>query len=379
MSENRKIFGIAAIFNKPDDIINAAKKAAGKGYTKWDVNTPYPVHGMDDAMNMKPSKLGIVTLIFGLSGTALALLFMWFTLSVDYPLVIGGKPFFDLPAFIPVTFEVTVLLATLSTIIAMFGFFFGLPRNSHPIHDTNYIKKVSRDHFGIIIEASDPEFSEDNVREFLNSLNPVSIEVIYEKEKPRYPVFEPKFITFLVLVGLIVSGGTYVTLNKILYMVPFNWMDDQEKIIPQSKSEFFADERGMRQPVEGTVARGFIPYPFMGVAEPQEYLSNPLIPTKENILLGKKKFLTYCSPCHGNFADGDSRLKGQFPNPPSLHSRRIRNFEDGKIYHIITNGKNVMPSYASQITRKERWAIINYIRVLERAKDASTEDIKKVQ
>ena len=375
---DKKIYGLAALFKDPNSIIAAAKKVNSEGYTKWDVNTPYPVHDMDKAMGMKPSRLGFVTLFFGLSGTTIALLFMWWTMSVDYPLVIGGKPFFALPSFIPVTFEVTVLLGTVFTVISMFALFFGLPRNSHPIHDTNYIKKVSVDHYGVIIEAADPKFDEDKIRSFYNSLGAVHTEVIYFPEKQPTKVFEPRFIMFLIIVAAIVSGATYFTLNKFMYMIPYNWMDEQAKIIPQSRNDFFADERGMRLPVEGTVARGFLPYPYMGEKEPKEFLSNPYIPTKENLELGKRKFLTFCSPCHGNYADGDSRLNGQFPNPPTLHSTRAREFSDGMIYHIITNGQNVMPSYASQVTREERWAIINYIRVLQRAKNATDADVAQL-
>jgi len=121
---DKQVFAASALFNTPDAIMAAAKRVASNGYTKWDVNTPYPVHGMDDAMDMKPSKLGYVTMFFGLAGIGLALLLMWWTLSVDYPLVIGGKPFFALPAFIPVTFEVTVLMATVSTVVSMFAIFF---------------------------------------------------------------------------------------------------------------------------------------------------------------------------------------------------------------------------------------------------------------
>jgi mono/diheme cytochrome c family protein len=375
----KKIFGVSALFNTPDAIISAAKKVSAEGYKKWDVNTPYPVHGMDSAMGIKPSKLGFVTMIFGLSGTVLALLLMWWTMSVDYPMVIGGKPFFSLPAFIPVTFEVTVIMATVSTVVAMLAFFFGLPRNTHPLHDTDYMKKVSVDHFGVIIEAADPKFSEERTLEFLNRLSPVSTEIIYEPEKETYPVFEPKFIMFLAVTAVVVSIGTYLTLNKLMYIVPFNWMENQEKIIPQSVNTFFPDTRGMQMPIEGTVAKGFIPYPYMGEAEPTEFLSNPYLPTKENLGLGQRKFLTYCSPCHGNFGDGDSRLRGQFPNPPTLHSNRAREFSDGMIYHIITNGQNVMPSHASQVTREERWAIVNYIRVLQRAKNATAEDLAAIK
>ena len=378
MNSDRKIYGVAALFNKPDEIIKAANKVAKEGYSKWDVNTPYPLHGMDNAMNLKPSKLGFITLFFGLSGTAIALMLTYFTNSIDYPLVIGGKPFFSLPAYIPVTFELTVLLATVSTVIAMLTFFFKFPSNDHSLHDTQYLKKVSLDRFGIVIEAKDPKFEQSKVEELLRSFGPESVETIYRKEEVRYPIFEPKFITFLILVAVVVSAGTYITLNKLMFMVPYNWMMNQDKIIPQSATELFEDERGMRPPVEGTVARGFIPYPYMGIDEPQEFLSNPFLPSIENLKLGKKKFLTYCSPCHGNFGDGDSRLKGQFPNPPSLHSERIRNFEDGRFYHVITNGKNIMPSYAAQISREERWAIVNYIRVLQKAKNATAAELEMI-
>jgi len=378
MNNERKIYGVAALFNKPDEIIKAANKVAEEGYLKWDVNTPYPLHGMDNAMNLKPSKLGFITLFFGLSGTAIALMLTYFTNSIDYPLVIGGKPFFSLPAYIPVTFELTVLLATVSTVIAMLTFFFKFPSNNHALHDTQYIKKVSLDRFGIVIEAQDPKFEQLKAEELLRSIGAESVETIYHKEEEKYPIFQPKFITFLIIVAVVVSAGTYITLNKLMFMVPYNWMMNQDKIMPQSTTVLFEDERGMRPPVEGTVARGFIPYPYMGIDESEEYLSNPLLPSIENLKLGKKKFLTYCSPCHGNFGDGDSRLKGQFPNPPSLHSERIRGFEDGRFYHVITNGKNIMPSYAAQISREERWAIVNYIRVLQKAKNATASELEMI-
>jgi mono/diheme cytochrome c family protein len=133
----------------------------------------------------------------------------------------------------------------------------------------------------------------------------------------------------------------------------------------------------MRRPVEGTVARGFLPYAFTGKPDAAgRNLLNPLPPTKEVIQRGKERFLTYCSPCHGNFGAGDSRLRGQFPNPPTLHSEKVRNWPDGNIYHVITEGQNVMPSYASQVSRDDRWAIINYIRVMQRAHNAKESDLK---
>jgi len=373
---NNPLFAVAAVYDNPDKIISAVTKIANSGYRKFDVNTPYPLHGMDGAMKLKSSKLGFITLFFGLTGAATALLLAWWTLSVDYPLIIGGKPFFALPAFIPVTFELTVLLATVSTVICMLTFFFRFPANSYPIHDTQYMKDVSGDKFGVYVEAADSRFDLTELTILFNETGAVRIDQIYLPAKEVYPLFQPKFLWFLFSVFVITSIITYFSLNKLMYMEPFDWMADQQKQSVQKMSVFYSDEFGMRTPVKGTVARGFIPYKYLGQAVPSDTMKNPLPPTSSVLELGKKKFLTFCSPCHGNFADGDSRLRGQFVNPPSLHTSRARTITDGFIYHIITNGQNAMPSYSSQVTREERWSIINYLRVLQKAKNASDADLK---
>jgi mono/diheme cytochrome c family protein len=375
---DKKLFGIASLFDSPDKIIDAARKTESAGYSKFDVNTPYPVHGMDKAMGLKPSTLGYVTLFFGFSAAAFILLFMWWTLTRNYPMIIGGKPYFALPAFIPITFESTVLLAAISTFLGILVVYFKLPANSHPLHDSDYMKAVSSDKYGLVIESDDPLFDINRTDTFIKNLNPSSVELIYFPEKEVYSLFQPKFILLLVMIALVVSASTYITLNKLLFITPFGWMSEQDKEIPQRRSIFFSDGFGMRKPVSGTVARGFIPYPYMGQSTPSAVLTNPLLPTEEVLALGKRKFLTFCSPCHGNTADGDSRLRGQFPNPPTLHSDKIRKYPDGMIYHVITNGQNAMPSYALQVTREERWAIINYIRVLQRAKNANPSDLSAI-
>ena len=96
---------------------------------------------------------------------------------------------------------------------------------------------------------------------------------------------------------------------------------------------------------------------------------------KRTLAIGKQKYNMYCSPCHGYLGEGDSRLNGQFPNPPSLHSEKLRSWSDGRIYHVITEGQNVMPSYRSQLTRQERWAVVNYLRVLQRSLNAKETDL----
>lgn len=379
MSE-RKLYSITALFNTPDEITKAAEVVTNEGYKKFDVNTPYPVHGLSSKMKLKPSTLGYFALILGLSGAAIALLFMYWTMSVDYPMIIGGKPFFALPAFIPVTFEVTVLLASVGTVLVMLFLFFRLPNNSHPLHDTDYMKKVSNDKFGICIEAKDPLFDSDRVKQLFVSLGAEKIEDIYYDEEEinhKNRAFEPKFIAFLIIVAIVVSGGTYFMLNKLLFMSPFNFMLDQHRINPQTKSSIFADGFSMRPPVDGTVARGTVPYLYP--EEPDKaamLLSNPLLSTEENLKLGQNKYNTFCSPCHGYFGEGDSRLNGQFPNPPSLHSEKLIQWQDGRIYHVIQMGQNIMPSYSNQLTENEKWAIVLYIRALQRALNAKEDDLK---
>ena len=379
MARSNNLHSVAAIFDTPNKIIKAAEKVRDEGYKKFDVNTPYPLHGMDKAMGLSSSKVGFVTLFCGLFGGAFILLFMWWTLAKNYQLFIGGKPFFALPAFIPITFETTVLIGAVSTFIALIAVFFKLPFNNHPLHDTDYMETVSVDKYGIYITTEDPKFDKEKIISLFESLGAVSTELIYLPKAEKFSMFNLKFILFLIFVAAGTSGSTYLLLNKLMYITPFDWMEFQEKSTPQETSLFFADRRSMRTPVDGTVAKGFIPYPYKGIANPTEVLSNPTIPTEDILKLGKKKYLTFCSPCHGNFAEGDSRMNGQFPNGPTLHSDKIIKYSDGMLYHIITNGQNAMPAYDLQITRHERWAIVDYIRVLQRAKNAKNSDLVEIK
>jgi hypothetical protein len=278
---------------------------------------------------------------------------------------------------VPITFEVTVLAAAVGTVGVLIAGMFRFPNNSHALHDTAYMKKVSSDKFGVCIVSIDPIFDEAKVKEFLRSLGGKDIETIYEPERKMINAFDPKFIMTLILIAVITSGATYFALNKLMFMQPFTWMAEQDKLVPQSKNVMFGDGYGMRPPVEGTVARGFIPYEYAGMSDSVvKNLSNPLPVSKQVLSKGKEKFDTYCSPCHGYYGKGDSRLNGQFPNPPTLHSDKVRNWADGNIYHVIMNGQNVMPGYAKQLSKDERWSIIHYIRVLQRSQNAKDSDVE---
>ena len=376
-----KLFAVSALFDTPDQIIHAAEKVSKGGYKKFDVLTPYPVHGMDGAMNLKPTSIGWVGLLAGMSGTSLAFLMIWWMVGVNYPNIFGGKPFFNLPASIPIMFELTVLLSALTLVGSLIAIFMKLPANANPLMDTDFIKRVTSDKFGIYIQADDPKFKLEEVRAMFEELGSSAVsnihEAEYEKGDTANPLLNRKFVGALVGTAVVTSVATYLVLNVLLFQAPFNWMHYQPKVLPQSQSKFFKDGWSMRKPVEGTVARGFMPYEFKGMPDSLVVATpNPLPVTQKVLDLGKKRFDTYCSPCHGYYGKGDSRLRGQFPVPPSLHSQKVTNWKDANIYHVITNGQNTMPSYASSISRDDRWAIIHYLRVLQRSQNAPDSDFE---
>lgn len=377
-SEN--VYAVAALFNTPNEIIHAAEKVSGDGYKDFDVNTPYPVHGMDDAMKLKPTRLGWFSFALGLTGTLTALSMIFYMNGIDYNNIIGGKPFFNFPPSIPVTFALTILFTGLTTAGVLIALFSKLPWLNNPLLDSDYSKATSQDKYGIYIKSSDPKFNQSEIENLFKLLGSSAVSLIYDskvnEKKIKTPIFEAGFIKILIGVAIATSAITYITLNWLIFQPPFDWMVLQPKVLPQEKSKIFADGFGMREPVAGTVARGYMPYEYKGMPDSVvKLLSNPLPVNEKTLLTGQKRYDTYCSPCHGNYGKGDSRLRGQFPNPPSLLTDKLINWTDGNIYHVITNGQNVMSSYAKQISRDDRWAIVHYIRALQRSQNAKDSDL----
>ncbi|MBI2346044.1 MAG: cytochrome c [Deltaproteobacteria bacterium] len=135
--------------------------------------------------------------------------------------------------------------------------------------------------------------------------------------------------------------------------------------------------RSARAPIKGTIPQGFEPYPF---DKPEETagLANPLPRTAEVLARGKVVYETYCHVCHGSRGLGDGPIVPKFPKPLSLVSAQAREYSDGRIFHVITKGQNLMPSYASQLSPEQRWAAVHYVRVLQRAANPTPEDIKTI-
>lgn len=161
-----KLWGLLAEFASPQDLVRAAARVRDAGYTKWDAHTPFPVHGLDGAMGIQTTRLPFFVLCAGIVGTASGLLMQWWMNAIDYPLIISGKPFNSLPASIPVTFELTVLLASLTAFIGMLVLN-QLPRFNHPLFRNNAFRRVTNDAFFLVIEAADPRFDREKTEELL--------------------------------------------------------------------------------------------------------------------------------------------------------------------------------------------------------------------
>lgn len=140
------------------------------------------------------------------------------------------------------------------------------------------------------------------------------------------------------------------------------------------------EEGAMRLPPQGTVARGHLPYPYAAdEVEAASRQRNPLPRTRVHLMRGQDRYNTYCIVCHGPGGEGDGSVVPQFPRPPSLQSEKVRDFTDGRIFHIMTKGQNLMPSYASQIPEQDRWAIVHFLRALYRSKHPTPADLRKLE
>lgn len=169
---------LVGIFEHEDDILNATRAVREEGYRIVDVHTPYAVHGLDRAMGLRPSRLPWVCFALGLLGAGAKVWFEFWTTASDWPVNVGGKPWNSLPAFIPITFEVMVLFAGLSTVFAFF-----LVSRLRPGRQARLIAdRVTNDRFALVLEQADAAFSVDAVRKLLEQHNVTSVREQLEVE-----------------------------------------------------------------------------------------------------------------------------------------------------------------------------------------------------
>lgn len=179
---SQNVAGMIAEFKSPGELLQAAKKLRDAGLKKYDCHSPFPIHGMDEAMAEKRSVLGWIVGIIAFIGLAVGITLEWWTSTIDYPIVISGKPYFSYQAYGPVAFAVMVLSSAFAAVIFML-ILNGLPRFNHPVFSSDRFAKVTTDGFFISIEADDPVFDTQKTKAFLEELGGKNIELLTNEEE----------------------------------------------------------------------------------------------------------------------------------------------------------------------------------------------------
>lgn len=172
-----EVWGMVAEFDNADDLIAAARAAKTQGYTILDGHSPYPLGEVADELGFPRSEIGAIMFIGGLVGACSGFLMLTWVSAFDYPLNVGGKPYFSWPMFVPITWELLVLTASMTGLFGLLALC-GLPQPYHPLFNVPQFARASQDRFFLSIEAKDPKFDLAGTRTFLNSLNPLSVEEV---------------------------------------------------------------------------------------------------------------------------------------------------------------------------------------------------------
>lgn len=401
----QKLTHVLAEYESPGALIRAAEKVRDAGYTKWDCHSPFPVHGIDPAMGIKFTRLPWLVFAAGAFGCAFALFFQYYLNAEVLPAAgrfsgwhwtVSGKPYWSSPANIPITFEFTVLMAALTTFFAVWGMN-KLPQVWHPLFSSDRFLRVTDDSFFIAIEADDPKFNETKTVAFLSEIGALEVELIKIVSGPAERRV-PKMVLGFILVTTVLALVPFAFLAKAraatsgkphVHVIPN--MDFQYKVRAQEEFSAFVDERGSQPWVEGTVSRD----PDSLAADTHYYKG--LVPDSTQPLgwrwvtkfpsqvtldrafmnRGQNRFNIYCAPCHGSSGNGLGVVNKRaevigasstgWVQPTNLTDiDRIR-LPHGQIFNTISNGIRNMPAYRAQLPVVDRWAIIFYVRALQRA------------
>jgi len=171
------IYGLMAEFDDPNALVVAAQRARHEGYRRMDAYSPFPIEELHDALGMTTSRLPLIVLVGGLVGCIGGFALQYWVSAVENPWNIGGRPLFSWPAFIPIIFECTILVAALSAVLGMLALN-GLPMPYHPVFNVPRFALASRNRFFLVIEAADTKFELEETRRFLETLGPREVSTV---------------------------------------------------------------------------------------------------------------------------------------------------------------------------------------------------------
>jgi mono/diheme cytochrome c family protein len=394
------LYGVLAEFDTPGELVEAARKVRDAGYTEFDCFSPFPVHGIDEAMGIKRTILPVLIFAGGFAGTIGGLFLQWWMNAYNWPWIVSGKPQWSIPANIPIGFETTILMAVLTAFFGMWGLN-KLPQVWHPFFRLERFGRVTDDAFLLGIEARDRRFDLEGTTKLLQDAGALAVEPCHLEADPARRNM-PKWITaFIVsstafaLIPFAIAAKARSSTSPDGHIHIFPDMDFQPKYKADAACDMFPDLRCNRGEITGTVARGSLqadPTFYQGLDDGEWTLGfpkldgagNPLVVDETFVRRGQARYNIYCSSCHG--FDG----RGMGPVPDRLlrvgASWSVRNLVDpaatparmpnGQLFNTISNGFNTMMGYAQQIPHTDRWAIVAYVRALQRAYNATLADVR---
>lgn len=424
-------------FTTAEDVIAAAKAARSAGYRRLEVHSPFPLHGIDEVLRAKQPPLPYAAVLGAAVGLGAGLWMAWWMNAIDYPFMISGKPMFSLLPSLPVAFELAILLAAFAVFggTILMG---GLPRPANRLFQIPAFARATNDRFFLAIDAEDEQFEQQAISAIAEDAGAVRVDTIpiIESGQSRLPrpfVMVAVVLSVLALIPPVLIAKARTTTSTLPRISIVSDMDHQPKFKAQTTSDLFADGRSMRPQVAGSIARGDLQddseyyrglqsndsrdvadhalgrtassqsllldsdkarssQPLLTTfAEPatgQEALVNwikefPLAVDEQLIKRGQERYEIFCATCHGIGGDGDGLVtlraleleQGTWVKPTSLHAEPVRQQPVGQLYNTISNGVRKMPGYASQIAVRDRWAIVSYLRALQKTRTATIDDV----
>jgi hypothetical protein len=179
MAKPATVYGVLAEFDDPNALVAATTRAYREGYRRMDAYSPFPIEELHEALGGHHTRLPLIVLIGGILGGVGGYALQYWTQAIAYPINVGGRPYHSWPAFIPVTFECTILAAALSAVLGMIALN-GLPMPYHPVFNVPRFALASRNRFFLCIEAVDPKFDVERTRRFLETLEPREVTTVAE-------------------------------------------------------------------------------------------------------------------------------------------------------------------------------------------------------
>jgi mono/diheme cytochrome c family protein len=420
--EGQTLAAVLAEYASPQAITSAVRAVRAAGFTRLDAHTPFPFHELDAALGIGKTRLPWFTLAAAAVGGGGAFAMQYWMNGVDYPFLISGKPIVSLPSKMPVIFACAVLLASITTLVAML-LLNGLPRWSNPVFSSDRFRRSTNDRFFLTVDARDPKFDLAGLTTLLQATGTLGIETCWSR--PADAKIPARFAQLaMIVVALLCIPPVIVfrmraTDSREPRIHLIHDMDFQPKFKPQTDNSLFADGRAERPQVLGTIARGDLQADdrlYRGLEDGTPLLAttpvslqaatdgaapadggvpvDPLdklpwitaFPMPIDVAVmkrGQERYNIYCATCHGLVGDGDGLItqraleleQGTWVKPVSFHADTIRTQPVGRLFHSITNGVRKMPPMGDLVPVEDRWAILLYLRALQRARNADVQDV----